>query len=238
MNNKILEELKTSPYYKDRIIKDYDIIAVFYTGSEAIQTADESSDYDLIVLTSDYSEEFVHERLKYKDNLPIHWYYVQPAQYCGINNINFLQSIYGRMLIYFCEPYHFLYINPKYQYYIDFLLSNKKILGINLAYHVYELTKPLIYKILHTNELELKIYSKHLYDICCAAFIILQKPLDLPFLTIIKRTSYSNLTNDYKQKIKILLIEYQNHCESLSYNYEQESQKLYNMLLQALPGDK
>lgn len=236
MLDDILLKFKESQYYKRLFDTETNIICVFLTGSRSIGTEDIFSDYDIIVFHDGNSNAPMEEYIKYQDTIKIHWYQNNLKSFTGIENANY-KNKYGNMLSKFLKKENILYINYRYEQFLNYFIKISDELSYNMGMQLYRRFNEYLKNIVD-NGIQTYHYSKILYDLCCASYIVLNKTMNLDFLKEIKRIKTIPVSNSCKEEAYALLKEYYVYCSSVEYNYEQESQKLYNMLLQALPGDK
>ena len=74
MLNEFINDLKSSPYY-NRLFAGHDVILISMYGSRPLDIVDNKSDYDLVVITSDFEEPVSPEEFLTYSGIKVHWYY-------------------------------------------------------------------------------------------------------------------------------------------------------------------
>lgn len=236
MNN-LIERFQQHKYFQRIFNIQDDIIMIFLSGSRISGIIDEYSDYDIGVFCPNYQLQDCYQRVQAASGEVIHWYYNNLETLSGKHFVKEDKN-FGLMLVYFLEKSFVLYTNPKYDNWISTLFENRETIAKHQALLFYKYSLPTIYDLINHKTILPQKYKKNIYQLCLAYNILLNKPIDSDFLIRIKRISHQAPDSNDISKAYEIIMQLHNYCQSLDYNYEQESQKLYNMLLQALPGDK
>lgn len=235
--NDLLERFKNHKYFQRIFNISDDIIIIFLSGSRISGIVDEYSDYDICVFTPHFQMKDCFQRIQANTGEIIHWYYNSIETISGSSFIKEDKN-FGLMLVYFLEQEHILYLNPTYKNWINCILKNKIEIARHQAMIFYKYMLPTIYTFINYEFIPTNMYKKNIYQLCLTYYILLNKPIETEFLKRIKRIRYQEVQNNDVLKAYNMILELHNYCQSLNYNYKMESERLYNMLLEALPGDE
>ena len=197
MTEQFINELKASPYYQ-RIFGDREVVMISFTGSRLIDITDDRSDGDLMVLTNDQKrEEHVAEFLTYGSK-KVHWHYV-PITKLISNEGGTLLSCVGEVQFIGLSDNKIIYANPKYATTINFLKKHKKSVALVGSYGLVRFKNDLISGILNADEIKPENYTKFIYHLCFASYVLLQEMPNKNFLSSIKRIRWSPVSEEYRQ---------------------------------------
>lgn len=235
--DKTIKELINHEYYQRLINIEDDIILIYLSGSRAVGSIDEQSDYDISIITKSYQNLEVHEYLANSEGKKIHWYYnslktLTCKEYIG------KKDLIGMALFNYIDEDLILYKNPEYTECINFLINNKIDIAKHASVNLYSSLKNLINRLREDGCIKKRSHTKLLNDLLVANYIIFQTPPEIEFLNSIKRIKWRPVNESDKQKAYDIIINCENYCNSLQYDRQEESEKLYNALIKYLPGDK
>ena len=173
----------------------------------------ERSDYDIQIITKETQNIYPNEYVKYK-NKKIHWYYNSLDNILGKVYYD-CQDLFGNMLVYFLKEKDIIYINPNYQKEYEYILKNQKNLGYSLSLKFYQNTEFLWKPIIDSQEIPKSLYTKWLYRLCCAYYVLTDEVLPTNFLKELKTTVYSNPSTHLLQDAYKIIIKYITLCRRL-----------------------
>lgn len=204
-----IKDFKNSKAY-DFILADsqVDVIMIWITGSALTGVLDSESDYDLCVLCMQKPSENLpgfrlYTRpgsyfLKYKlENKKVQWIYNDISDITNISKTTPLDNI-GWAQFKEVSADHIIYKNPKYNFFIDYLLAQKEQIFLNSAYLFVE---ALLAQLKSNTLLDLINYkpykpNKGLYHVCWLADTLQEKPLVVDRLLRLKRNLVLNLSKE------------------------------------------
>lgn len=233
----IIQRFQHHKYFQRIFSISDDVMLVFLSGSRISGVVDEYSDYDIGVFCPNYQLQDCYQRVQAQTGEVIHWYYNNLETLSGKKFIKEDKN-FGLMLVYFLNNSYVLYVNPKYQKWIDTLMNNKKIIAYHQALIFYKYMLPTIYTLINYQTILPNMYKKNIYQLCLTYYVLLEQPIDIEFLKRIKRIQYQAPNTEDIETAYNIILKLHNYCQSLNYDYMKETDKLYNMLLQALPGDE
>lgn len=204
---------KTS--YFSQILKDNEVIAIFVGGSRACGLADESSDYDLTVLTlgGEFFNTIEEQYLRYKGKKVVHWYIMPIFRLFDWDASNTLRFA-GYNVLRFYGPETAIYENPRYANLIQVFYKMQKTISDIGLYFFYYSNKNTIDDILAKDVVSAQYYSKKLYYLCLSSYLLLDEEIDKEFLIRVKRFRRQKLTEEDKNHIIERLQKLKDYIES------------------------
>lgn len=228
-NSQFITDLKVSKYYQRMFLK-YDVIMIYLAGSNLAGVTDDRSDYDLIVITTDSPNlESPNECLKYED-IKVHWYYRNIADFIKDYQNKSVLEIVGNVIFSNISEETIVYKNENYLKIIDFLFDNKDEISKLGALNIYTSLNNYVNSILEGEEIKEQHYSKLLYHLCYASYVLTQEEKDIEFLKSIKRIRWQPVSDDYKNKAVKRLKLSKEYVENIKIDIEASIQEIKQQL--------
>lgn len=208
MLNEFINDLKSSPYY-NRLFTGHDVILISMYGSRPLDIVDSKSDYDLVVITSDFEEPFSPEEFLTYNGIKVHWYYKPLSSIIDARRKT--HSYFGAMQLAFMTDDIILYENPAYARVIRFLKNRKDIIGRINAYNLINAKQGLIDSVLAEGTITEHNYTKFLYHLCYTSYYLYGEVPNKNFLIEIKRIGELPVRDEYKNLAVTRLTMLQNY---------------------------
>jgi hypothetical protein len=206
INQQFKTELLASTYFNKYIIKNKSVVMVVIGGSRSGQVVDESSDFDLRVVTLDDEDEVPNESFKW-NGIRIHWYYRSIKKLLDLTDKSVV-DIFGMALMSNIGPDNIIYINPVYRNLSNLIIERKDDISRYYFYAHYNLLKNYVDLISSSIFLKPEFYDKRIYQLCTASYFLLSQLPDVPFLTAIKRIMKKSTTKEQRdlalERIRLL----------------------------------
>ena len=203
--DQVLEELKQSKFYKLLFDANGDkILCVYVGGSRVYGLGDETSDYDIIVVTRNYHELnhglYMTYDLPEDKHIKIEWFYNSLKSFT--EEAKMKHQAFQQFEMNFINDEHILY---KSEYAGDFLNLREKntINGIDRGLRsIYLLLKEkYIDNLLADREDKLPIKTKYLYHLCVGYHYFMHTPMNKPYILAVKDTEYKDLPPEIKNYV-------------------------------------
>lgn len=208
MLNEFINDLKSSPYY-NRLFAGHDVILISMYGSRPLDIVDSKSDYDLVVITSDFEEPVSPEEFLTYSGIKVHWYYKPLSSIIDARRKTL--SYFGAMQLAFMTDDIILYENPAYARVIRFLKNRKDIIGRINAYNLINAKQGLIDSVLAEGTITEHNYTKFLYHLCYTSYYLYGEVPNKDFLIEIKRIGELPVRDEYKNLAVTRLTMLQNY---------------------------
>lgn len=227
-NKKFIHDLQSSKYYT-KLFDMYNVVMIMLVGSRKLNITDERSDYDIVVLTTNSITKFPEECLMYHGK-KVHWEYININDFVQELNPNRLLDIIMNITMKYTDDSNIIYTNNNYKYIIDYLINNKEKISRLGCINLYKSMQEFINKILNNNEIKQELYTKFIYHLCCASYILLDETFDTDFLKNIKRIRWQPVSDSYKQLAVERIRLANEYINTLSIDIEYEIKNLRNEL--------
>lgn len=184
--------------FKDYIIRDSDVLAVFLVGSNQMGTMRECSDYDLVVFTNEQAD---ISRSAYKmiyNGHGVHWFYTNTSFLKSVDDVVYLKPLLiGYLLsLYYLNPEHLLYVadNDVARTFVNNLLKQGKNISLTMC--------DLYCKWMQQNgrfdsvikpDFDLRRLSKCSWFKYFAPAVMNEEPIDLGLISRMKSIRYDGL---------------------------------------------
>lgn len=208
MLNEFIKDLQSSPYY-NRLFTGHDVILISMYGSRPLDIVDSKSDYDLVVITSDFEEPVSPEEFLTYNGIKVHWYYKPLSSIIDARRKT--HSYFGAMQLAFMTDDIILYENPAYARVIRFLKNRKDIIGRINAYNLINAKQGLIDSVLAEGTITEHNYTKFLYHLCYTSYYLYGEVPNKNFLIEIKRIGELPVRDEYKNLAVTRLTMLQNY---------------------------
>ena len=208
MLNEFINDLKSSPYY-NRLFTGHDVILISMYGSRPLDIVDSKSDYDLVVITSDFEEPVSPEEFLTYNGIKVHWYYKPLSSIIDARRKT--HSYFGAMQLAFMTDDIILYENPAYARVVRFLKNRKDIIGRINAYNLINAKQGLIDSVLAEGTITEHNYTKFLYHLCYTSYYLYGEVPNKDFLIEIKRIGELPVRDEYKNLAVTRLTMLQNY---------------------------
>lgn len=208
MLNEFIKDLQSSPYY-NRLFTGHDVILISMYGSRPLDIVDSKSDYDLVVITSDFEEPVSPEEFLTYNGIKVHWYYKPLSSIIDARRKT--HSYFGAMQLAFMTDDIILYENPAYARVVQFLKNRKDIIGRINAYNLINAKQGLIDSVLAEGTITEHNYTKFLYHLCYTSYYLYGEVPNKNFLIEIKRIGELPVRDEYKNLAVTRLTMLQNY---------------------------
>lgn len=227
-NKEFIQDLQSSKYYT-KLFDMYNVVMIMLVGSRKLNITDERSDYDIIVLTTNSITKFPEECLMYYGK-KVHWEYININNFVQELNPNRLLDIIMNMTMKYTDNSNIIYTNDNYKHIIDYLINNKEKISRLGCINLYKSMQEFVNKILNNNEIKQELYTKFIYHLCCASYILLDEIFDIDFLKNIKRIRWQPVSEAHKQLAVERIRLANEYIDTLSIDIEYELKNLRNEL--------
>lgn len=184
------------------------VILVALVGSRGLDLADSQSDYDLLVLVkNDTDEEIFRSYFANYNNLKVHWHVYGWSHYIAQLWRYPSFSVQGHLL----APIQFglialenlLFLNKKYEKQITYLIENRKPFLLIAMGRYFKYVQNYIEEVVYRPDFE---YKKRCYHLAYMAVYLSGQKIQAKkdFLCRLKRVTYEKLPEEDRQMLKML----------------------------------
>jgi hypothetical protein len=215
-----ISDYKNSELFKN-LLKDnnIEVLMIWITGSTILQSADESSDYDLCILikerpeaTSDvynlYGRFNPHYAIYKPQQKRLHWIYNTVDEITTSHPVSPLDNVGWAQFRYITDDF-IIYKNPKYLLFVDTLIKNKDSISINALFSfvgsiLADLRQLNCDRLRDIAAVYATLPNKALGHLYWASCILFDNYFDREFMMRVKRWPYELLSQ--AEQIKVLEI--------------------------------
>ena len=191
--NSVMKEFVESAFF-NLLFGNHDVIMIYLSGSRLTGLTDEKSDFDIIVVTQDDSDNDNSDLfITYNDLQKIHWYNRSVEKF--IDNGLLLRSV-GDIYFNQITDDFILYSNPNYLDKIETFKAQKNNICKVGCFDLYNAFLDKINSILLSNSVEFENKTKFLYHLCYASCWLNNEPQDVEKLKDIKRIVWTDISEE------------------------------------------
>ena len=207
-----ISDLTSSKFYK-KLFEFDEVIMIYIAGSRILGCIDDRSDYDLIVITRNKSNYKLNEYLVY-ENKKVHWYFQSidtfyadlPLTVSNCVGLSAFKEMRDELII---------YKNPKYNELINTMMNHKIAISAIGSLCGYKTQMSLINQIITDGTVRERNKTKIIYMLCAMYYNLVDEPLDIEFLSIIKRIRWRDVPEKYIDQCVDVLINFKKYVESI-----------------------